>query len=139
LNANLGYADASYAANNVETGVVKGEVLPDVARFTSTQSLVYTAPVSDTVNLSARFSNSYVSSRQDLTYYIDRLPGYDTASARISADFLSGWSAGIFADNIGNSHALLSAINSQVLNIPTLTRDTTLRPRTFGLDLTYKF
>ncbi len=139
LNANLGYADATYAANNVETGVVKGEVLPDVARFTSTQSLVYTAPITDTINLSARFSNSYVSSRQDVTYYIDRLPGYDTASARISADFLGGWSAGIFADNLGNSHALLSAINSQVLNIPTLTRDTTLRPRTFGLDLTYKF
>jgi outer membrane receptor protein involved in Fe transport len=139
LSANIGYTDATYAQNNVETGVVKGEVLPDVAKFTSTQSLVYAAPVADAISFTARVSNSYVGSRQDVNYSIDHLPGYDTASARISLDFASGWSAGLFADNLGNSHALLSAINSIVLNIPTLTRDTTLRPRTFGLDLSYKF
>ncbi len=139
LNANVGYTYATYAQNNVETGVVKGEDLPDVARFSSTQSVVYAAPLADSVNLTARVANSYVSSRQDVNYAIDHLPGYDTASARVSLDFRTGWSAGLFVDNLGNSHALLSAINSIVLNIPTLTRDTTLRPRTFGLDLTYKF
>jgi outer membrane receptor protein involved in Fe transport len=139
FNANFGYTDATYAQNNEETGVVKGEVLPDVARFSSTQSIVYAMPVADSINLTARATNSYVSSRQDVNYYVDRLPGYDTGSARLSLDFSGGWSAGLFVDNIGNSHAVLSAINSIVLNIPTLTRDTTLRPRTFGLDLTYKF
>jgi hypothetical protein len=86
-----------------------------------------------------RATNSFIDSRQDVTYGIDTLPSYDVVGGRIGLTSAKGWSAYAFIDNAGNSHALLSAINSQVLNIPTLTRDTTLRPRTFGVDVVVGF
>ena len=87
----------------------------------------------------ARATNSFIDKRQDVTYGIDTLPSYDVVGGRIGVTSAKGWSAYFFIDNAGNSHALLSAINSQVLNIPTLTRDSTLRPRTFGIDLVASF
>jgi outer membrane receptor protein involved in Fe transport len=139
LNANFAYTDAEYAVTSLEAGVVKGQVVPDVPRITSSQSVIWQHPLSDTYKLIARATNSFVDSRQDVTYSIDTLPSYDTVGGRIGIVSAKGWSGYFFIDNAGNSHALLSAINSQVLNIPTLTRDTTLRPRTFGIDLVVNF
>jgi outer membrane receptor protein involved in Fe transport len=139
LNANFAYTDATYAVTSLEAGVVKGQVLPDVPRITSSQSVIWRHALSDAFTLVARATNSFIDSRQDVTYAIDTLPSYDVFGGRIGVTSNKGWSAYFFIDNAGNSHALLSAINSQVLNIPTLTRDTTLRPRTFGIDLVSNF
>ncbi len=139
LNANFAYTDATYAVTSLEAGVVKGQVLPDVPRITSSQSVIWRHALSDALTLVARATNSFIDSRQDVTYAIDTLPSYDVFGGRIGVTSNKGWSAYLFIDNAGNSHALLSAINSQVLNIPTLTRDTTLRPRTFGIDLVSNF
>ncbi len=139
LNANFAYTDAEYAVTSLEAGVVKGQVVPDVPRITSSQSVIWRHQVSDTYSLIARATNSFVDSRQDVTYGIDTLPSYDVVGGRLGFTSSKGWSAYLFVDNAGNSHALLSAINSQVLNIPTLTRDTTLRPRTIGVDMVVNF
>jgi outer membrane receptor protein involved in Fe transport len=139
LNANFAYTDATYAANSLEAGVTKGQVLPDVPRVTTSQSVIWRHDLSDTYTLVARATNSYIDSRQDVTYYIDTLPSYDTVGGRVGLTSKKGWTAYFFIDNANNSHALLSAINSQVLNVPTLTRDSTLRPRTFGIDLVANF
>jgi len=139
LNANFAYTDAEYAVTSLEAGVVKGQVVPDVPRITSSQSVIWRHSLSDTYSLVTRATNSFIDTRQDVTYGIDTLPSYDVVGGRIGITSAKGWSGYFFIDNIGNSHALLSAINSQVLNIPTLTRDTTLRPRTFGLDVVVNF
>jgi len=139
VNANLAYTDAEYAVTSLEAGVTKGQVIPDVPRITSSQSVIWRHALSDPYTLVVRATNSFIDSRQDVTYGIDTLPSYDVVGGRIGLTSAKGWSAYAFIDNAGNSHALLSAINSQVLNIPTLTRDTTLRPRTFGVDVVVGF
>jgi len=139
VNANLAYTDAAYASDSLEAGVTKGQVLPDVPRVTSSQSVVWRHYLTDRYSLVARATNSFIDSRQDVTYAIDTLPSYDVVGGRIGLVSTQGWSSYLFVDNAGNSHALLSAINSQVLNIPTLTRDSTLRPRTIGLDVVVNF
>ena len=139
LDLNGGYTHAEYTQDSPEAGVVKGERLPDVPRFTTSQSLVYNRRLSNRYDLVARATNDFITSRTDVTYYVDALPSYDLVSGRIGVTSSQGWSAFLFIDNITNKHALLNAINSQVLNIPTMTRDTTNQPRTIGLDLTYAF
>ncbi len=139
LNINGGYTHATYTKDSLEANVTKGERLPDVPEWTTSQSLVWRHTLSDAYTLVARATNDYIDSRTDVTYAIDTLPAYDLVSARIGVTAAEGWSAFLFIDNLTNKHALLNAINSQVLNIPTLTRDTTNQPRTIGVDLTYGF
>jgi iron complex outermembrane receptor protein len=139
VNLTGGYTHATYTENSVETGVVKGDSLPDVPRYATSQSLIYSLPLDDRYTLVARATNSYIGSRFDINYYIDQLPAYDLLSGRLGVVSSQGWAAFLVLDNLTNKHALLNAINSQVLNIPTMTRDTTNQPRTIGVDLTYSF
>jgi len=139
LSVNGGYSHATYTKDSLEADVTKGERLPDVPLWTTSQSLIWRHPLSDAYTLVARATNDYIDSRTDVTYYVDTLPAYDLVSARIGVTAAKGWAAFLFVDNLTNKHALLNAINSQVLNIPTLTRDTTNQPRTMGVDLTYGF
>jgi iron complex outermembrane receptor protein len=139
IDLNGGYTHAAYTQDSLEAAVVSGERLPDVPLFTTSQTVIYQRPLNDDYRLVARGTNDFIDSRTDDTYYINRLPTYDIVSARIGIVAAKGWSGFLFADNLTNKHALLDAINSQVLNIPTLTRDTTNQPRTFGLQLAYQF
>jgi len=139
VNVNGGYTHATYTQASLEAGVTSGERLPDVPRFTSSQSVIWQYPIDDRYRLVARATNSFTTSRTDDTYYVDTLPSYDLVSGRIGLISSQGWSGFLFVDNLTNRHALLDAINSQVLNIPTLTRDTTNQPRTIGVDLSFSF
>jgi outer membrane receptor protein involved in Fe transport len=139
VNLNGGYTHAEYTQSSLEAGVVKGERLPDVPLFTSSQSVIYHHDLANGYGLVARATNNFIDSRTDVTYYVDKLPSYDLLSGRIGVTSPKGWTAFVFIDNVTNKHALLSAINSQVLNIPTMTRDSTNQPRTFGVDLSYAF
>lgn len=139
VNLNGGYTHAEYTQSSLEAGVVKGERLPDVPLFTTSQSVVYHHDLGQGYGLVARATNNFIDSRTDVTYYVDKLPSYDLLSGRVGVTSPQGWTAFVFIDNLTNKHALLSAINSQVLNIPTMTRDSTNQPRTFGVDLSYAF
>jgi iron complex outermembrane receptor protein len=139
IDLNGGYTHAAYTQDSLEADVVSGERLPDVPLFTTSQTVIYQRPLNDDYRLVARATNDFIDSRTDDTYYVDRVPSYDLVSARIGIVAGKGWSGFLFADNLTNKHALLDAINSQVLNVPTLTRDTTNQPRTFGLQLAYQF
>jgi outer membrane receptor protein involved in Fe transport len=139
VSVNGAYTHAEYTQSSLEAGVVKGERLPDVPLFTTSQSVVYHRDLANGYGLVARATNNFIDSRTDVTYYVDNLPSYDILSGRIGVTSPQGWTAFLFVDNLTNEHALLSAINSQVLNIPTMTRDTTNQPRTFGIDLSYAF
>jgi len=139
VSLNGAYTHAIYSTTSLEAGVQEGQRLPDVPEFTSSQSLIYLHKLMNGYTLVGRATNDYIGSRQDVNYYTDNLPAYDIASARLGVEAPAGWSLFLFVDNLTNKHALLTAINSEVLNIPTMTRDTTNRPRTIGLDLTYGF
>jgi len=139
LNVNGGYTHAAYTQDSLETGVVSGERIPDVPLVTTSQSLVYTLPIDERHTVIARLNNNYIGPRTDVNYYIDKLAGYDLTSGRIGIRDSKGWSGFFFVDNLANHHPLVNAINSLVLNIPTMTRDTTPQPRTLGIDLSYAF
>ena len=135
---NAGYTDAYYTKDSVEAGVTEGDRLPDVSKFTSSQSLLFRHELSDQYALIGRLQNDYISSRIDVTYYVDTLPAYDILSGRFGVETAT-WSGVFFINNATNRLAYLTAINSIVLNIPTYTRDVTNQPRTFGVDLNVRF
>ena len=134
---NAGYTDAYYTKDSVEAGVTEGDRLPDV-QFTSSQSLLFRHELSDQYALISHLQNDYISSRIDVTYYVDTLPAYDILSGRFGVETATG-SGVFFINNATNRLAYLTAINSIVLNIPTYTRDVTNQPQTFGVDLNVRF
>ncbi len=138
VTANGGYTFATYTQDSLEAGVVKGERLPDVPMFTASASVLWRHDLTDKYTLVARLQDDYIGGMSDVTYYVNHLPAYDLLSGRIGIE-TEKWSGFFFIDNMTNRHALLTDINSIVLNIPTLTRVTTNQPRTFGVDLTYSF
>jgi outer membrane receptor protein involved in Fe transport len=138
VNLTGNYTYATYTQSSVEAGVVKGERLPDVPMWTTSASLIYRHDLSDEYALVGRLTNSYIGPMTDVTYYVNKLPGYDLMSARIGIE-ADKWSGFFFINNLTDEHALLTDINSQVLNIPTMTRVATNQPRTFGIDLNYQF
>jgi hypothetical protein len=135
---NGAYTYATYTQSSLEAGVAKGERLPDVPMFTASASLIWRHDLSDEYTLVGRLQNNYVGPMTDVTYYVDHLPGHDILSGRFGVES-GNWTGFFFIDNMNNEHALLTDINSQVLNIPTMTRVATNQPRTFGIDLTYQF
>ena len=139
VNLTGGYTHATYTKDSPEVGVLKGESLPDVPEYSTSQSLIYRRPLNDEYTLVARATKSDNTSRVDKNYYFDNLTAEDLRSGRIGITSTKGWAVFLVLDNLTNKHALLNAINSQVLNIPTMTRDTTNQPRTIGVDLTYGF
>lgn len=158
LSVNAGYTHATYddismlptAAGLVSrTGVQKGQNLPDVPRFTSSQTILYTKPLSDALTLTGQIMNSYVGSREETTSAFTNGAGnssipvdlgqYDLVSARIGVGHRAGWNMILFIDNLTNNQTPVSAINSQVLNITPIRRLTIGRPRTVGATLSCRY
>jgi outer membrane receptor protein involved in Fe transport len=74
---------------------------------------------------------------EDLTFFLNNLPGYDIANFRVGL-VQSGWSAFLFVDNLTNKQAFLSNTTNYALNIPSLNRVATNQPRTIGLSFEIK-
>jgi iron complex outermembrane recepter protein len=118
--------------------VVAGQRLLDVPEVTATTSLSYKQPLTNSLNLIARATNSYVDSMQDITYARNTLPAYDLVGARVGVE-ADRWTATLFIDNATNKVALLSDTGALSANISILNRVTTNQPRTIGADLNFKF
>jgi iron complex outermembrane recepter protein len=134
---NAGYTHAYNAQNVPAANVAAGEELLDVPQWTADSSLTYRIPVGDR-DIMMSVNNSYIGSMQDITFYRNTLPAYDTVTLRggLEAD---RWSAYLFIDNLGNTKALLGDTTALSANVPILNRVTTSQPRTIGMDLSYHF
>jgi outer membrane receptor protein involved in Fe transport len=75
---------------------------------------------------------------QDITYARNTLPSYDIVNTRVGVE-ADHWSAMFFVDNLGNKIALLSDTGALSANVNIFNRVATNQPRTFGIDLNYKF
>ena len=91
VNANFAYTDATYAVTSLEArrcqrpGPARRAV-----RVTSSQSVIWQHRLSDSFTLVARATNSFIDSRQDVTYTIDTLPSYDVVGGRVDSHLGQG-------------------------------------------------
>ena len=90
------------------------------------------------MNLIFRINNSYVDSIQDITYARNTLPSYDLVNSRVGLE-ADHWSAMFFVDNLTNKVALLSDTGALSANVSIFNRVATNQPRTYGVDLNYRF
>jgi iron complex outermembrane recepter protein len=140
LSESVGYTHATNSTTLSEAGVVAGDRLLDVPEVTSNTSATYRhpLPLSQPMNLVVRVNNSYVDSIQDITYARNTLPSYDLVNSRVGLE-ADHWSAMFFVDNLTNRVALLSDTGALSANVPIFNRVATNQPRTFGVDLNYRF
>ena len=142
LSQSVGYTHATNSTTLPEAGVVAGDRLLDVPEVSSntTATYRYPLPVSQVsgMNLVFRLTNSYVDSMQDITFGRNTLPSYDLVSSRIGVE-ADRWSAMLFVDNLTNKVALLSDTGALSANVSIFNRVATNQPRTFGVDLNYRF
>jgi iron complex outermembrane receptor protein len=142
LTESIGYTHATNSTTLPEAGVVAGDRLLDVPEVTSNTSATYRYPLplslSQPLNLVFRVNNSYVDSIQDITYARNTLPSYDLVNSRIGVE-ADRWSAMFFVDNLTNKVALLSDTGALSANVSIFNRVATNQPRTYGVDLNYRF
>jgi outer membrane receptor protein involved in Fe transport len=140
LSQSVGYTHATNSTTLPEANVVSGERLLDVPEVTAntTATYRYALPVTQPLNLIVRVNNSYVDSIQDITYARNTLPSYDLVNSRVGVE-AERWSAMFFVDNLTNKVALLSDTGALSANVPIFNRVATNQPRTFGVDLNYRF
>ncbi len=135
---NMAYTHATNSTTVPDAGIVAGQRLLDVPKFTANTTVTYRRPWRGDMALVLRATNSYVGSMQDLTYGRNTLASYDLVDARIGID--SGkWSTFVFIDNLTNKRALYSNTGALSANVSTFNRTTTNAPRTLGLDLNFKY
>jgi outer membrane receptor protein involved in Fe transport len=121
------------------TTLTPGLRLDNVPRFTLNSSVNYSVPVSDQYKLVSRITASVIGSQYDVSYYTQKLGGYTLFNARLG---LQGGTLVpyLFVDNLANKHAIVT-INTQewAIGDPAYDRDAITTPRTFGLELQYRF
>ena len=138
LIQSLGYADAAFSNSFLAAGVVKGQAVLDVPRWTVSTTLQYRRPLADGYNLLAGISNSIVSSSQDLTYTLNTVPERDITNVRIGLE-ADKWSAFLFVDNVLNQRRPIEYLNLLSFTGPPYNRIATNQPLTAGIDLSAKF
>jgi len=142
LSQSFGYTHATNSTTLQEAGVVSGDRLLDVPEVTATTTATYRYPLPvrqvPGLNLVFRLTNNYVDSIQDITFSRNTLPSYDLVNSRIGVE-ADRWSAMLFVDNLTNKAALLSDTGALSANVSIFNRVATNQPRTFGVDLNYRF
>ena len=140
LSQSVGYTHARNSTTLPEAGVVSGDRLLDVPEVTANTTAMYRypLPLPQALNLVVRLTNSYIDSIQDITYARNTLPSYDLVNSRLGVE-ADRWSAMLFVDNLTNKKALLSDTGALSANVPIFNRVATNLPRTYGVDLNYRF
>ena len=112
----------------------------NVPKDTASFSINYLTTVMGDYQLSARLVDAYVGTSYDVAYYFGyKLPGYNIANGRVGLAH-GNWSGNLFIDNLTNKQALITANNTSFqFNIPQVVRYSTNQPRTYGLQLNYKW
>jgi len=109
----------------------------DVPSFTSTASLAYRTPLSNGMNFAARIENTYVTSRQEVTFALYTIPAYDLTNLRAGVEG-DRWSAMMFVNNFSDRLAQISNAYQINVGIATFQRAAVAPPRTIGLEFNYK-
>ena len=146
LSANVGYTDARLSADQTSTVVVaagkKDDRLAYVPQYTAGAALEYLRPIAGPINAFFHVDTSFVggsySSISPTDVYRRNLPAYQVGNLRVGLQKNADqWGAYFYVNNLADSVAIVSESTSSNTLGQTLVYS--LPPRTFGLNLTYKF
>lgn len=138
LTQNVGYTHAVFTRDSLEAGIVSGQTLLNVPRWTVSTLIEFQQPITSRLRFTAATSNSYVSSSEDLTDVVNRLPGRDLLGVRVGLA-ASSWDVSLYADNLLNRIYPLEYLNLMTLTGPPYERIATNSPRVIGLLLNLTF
>jgi iron complex outermembrane recepter protein len=154
LGVNLGYIDSKFTQDSAITGFPSGYAVPDIPKLTASATLRWKQPLTGNVALNGSLEGDYVGTRTDQPYgetitlqninqYLVHLPAYGLLNLRfgVGGNEVGGsaWSATLFVNNLTNKEALLDPQPQIDLQMNAYVRYLVNRPRTAGLDVTYKF
>jgi iron complex outermembrane receptor protein len=139
LQASLALTDATFNQTFPAIQTVAGAQLPNVPRWTSSFSGMYSHELGDGVTAYLRTDLTYVDARlNDLAgkpsseLFVE--PAYTTLNLRLGAQFSGGWSTALFVNNLTNEQAIL---NTKYVGFLTFQAFNT--PRTIGLNVRKEF
>jgi outer membrane receptor protein involved in Fe transport len=121
--------------------------LSDVTPWTGDIVASYETPILDRLTFTALIENAYVGPRYSLAFpfgyttngtYI-LLPSYDLINARVGIKGGDHWQIELFANNLTDKHAQLESLFQETLPSAAYNRIVTNQPRTFGVDLSFKY
>jgi iron complex outermembrane recepter protein len=149
LGVNLGYIDSKFTESSAITGFPDGYAVPDIPKVTASATLRWKQPVTDDIALNGSLEGDYVGTRTDQPYgetitleninnYLVHLPAYGLMNLRFGA-VGSAWSAFLFVNNVTNKETVLDPQPQIDLQMNAYVRYLVNRPRTTGLDVSYKF
>jgi iron complex outermembrane receptor protein len=136
---NGAWTDSKITSPYAFTGIVAGTPIVNIPKYTGSAALTYTRPIAHDLKLAARLSGTYSGPLTDVVLNYVNVPGYGIANIRFGA-LASSWTAYLYADNITNKQAALTANNTSFsTNMPSLVRYSTNQPRTVGVEVSYHF
>jgi outer membrane receptor protein involved in Fe transport len=146
---NYGYTDAKFVQSSVITGFPGGVAIPDTPKSTASAILHYEHEISDSLTVFGSLEWDYVGSRLNAPYgetitlwnynsLLVHLPAYNLGNLRLGVNG-DRWTAALFVDNLTDKEVLLDPQPQIDLQMAAVTRYTVNRPRTVGLDLSYRF
>jgi outer membrane receptor protein involved in Fe transport len=146
---NAGYTDSKFTANSAITGYPSGYQVPDIPKITASATVRWKHPLTSELALLGTLEEDYVGNRTDAPYgetvslqninnYLLHLPAYALTNLRFGVAG-GAWTATFFVDNLTNKEALLDPQPQIDLQTNAFVRYLVNRPRTGGIDLTYKF
>lgn len=138
VTQNIGYTHAVFTQDFPAAGIVNGQSLYNVPRWTVSTLIEYQHPITGRLRLTAAASNSYVSSSEDLTDVVNQLPGRDLVGIRVGIASAS-WNLSLYADNLLNRIYPLEYLNLMTFTGPPYERIATNSPRVVGLLLNVTF
>lgn len=139
VSATGGYTNATINDPEPNLNIAPGTPVLNIPKYTGSGAVMYSQPLTATINVSARAAATYFGALTDEAYTYVRLPGYTLVEARVGL-VADRWTIYLAGTNLTNKIAELSANNTSFTsNSPDLTRITTNQPRTIGLEATTKF
>ena len=138
LTQNVGYTHAAFTKDSLEAGIVSGQSLFNVPRWTISTLVEYQRPITSRTRFTVVANNSYVSSSVDLSYVVNRLPARDLVGIRVGLAAAS-WNVSLYADNLFNRVYPLEYLNLLTFTGPPYDRIATNSPRVVGVLLNVTF
>jgi outer membrane receptor for ferrienterochelin and colicin len=138
LSNSAGYTHASISSAPAGSSFFAGEKIQDVPSWSNTTSINYTHALSRDYDLVARATNQYTDSMIDVSYGLNKVPARDLIDVRAGLT-ASRYSIFFYIDNLTDRRTIIGNSYSLSFNPSTFNRALTAQPRTFGLDLNYRF
>jgi iron complex outermembrane receptor protein len=149
FSGNLGYADSKFLSDSPITGYLSGTAIPDSPKITTSLTLHNVQQLTGALQLTSSLSYNYIGERTNAPYgetitlnnmnqLLVHLPSYGLVNLRVGVKS-DDWTFSLFANNLANKETLLDTQPQINLQSAAFTRYIVNQPRTYGLDLSYKF